>query len=41
MYKTIRDLQDSLETAAGNKDDRQISIETWMDDQKGDDSNES
>ena len=36
MYKTIRDLQDSLEEAAGNKDDRQITIETWMDGQKGD-----
>ena len=36
MYKTIRDLQDSLEDAAGNKDDRQISIESWMDGQKGD-----
>jgi segregation and condensation protein B len=35
MYKTIRDLQDSLEEAAGNKDDRQISIENWMDGQKG------
>ena len=37
MYKTIRDLQDSLETAAGSKDDRQISIETWMEGQKGED----
>ena len=27
---------DSLEEAAGQKDDRQISIENWMDDQKGD-----
>ncbi len=36
MYKTIRDLQDSLEEAAGNKDDRQITIETWLDGQKGD-----
>ena len=35
MYKTIRDLQDSLEEAAGNKDNRQITIESWMDDQKG------
>ena len=37
MYKTIRNLQDSLETAAGSKDDRQISIETWMEGQKGED----
>lgn len=36
MYKTIRDLEDSLDEAAGNKDDRQISIETWMEGQKGD-----
>lgn len=37
MYKTIQDLQDSLETASGNKDDRQISIENWLDVQKGED----
>ena len=36
MYKTIRDLQDSLETASGMKDDRQILIENWMEGQKGD-----
>lgn len=36
MYKTIRDLEDSLDEAAGNKDDRQISIENWMEGQKGD-----
>ena len=27
MYGTIRDLEDSLETAAGMKDTRQISID--------------
>ena len=32
-YKTIRDLEDSLEKAAGN-DDRQISIENYMADEK-------
>ncbi|MBR3058504.1 MAG: SMC-Scp complex subunit ScpB [Clostridiales bacterium] len=41
MYKTIRDLEDSLDEAAGNHDDRQISIESWMDGQKGDDEDES
>lgn len=40
MYKTIRDLEESLDEAAGNKDDRQISIESWMEGQKGDGENE-